>query len=136
MTPYVVAVGNAVVDEFYTCDSWPSSGDKAMVRHVKNVVGGMAPNAASVMSGFGMVVYLLDQLGDDADTLVILQDLQKHGIRTDHIGIEAAARNLKTLIVLTEGERTVFVVDDPDRMSVRLRTKPVTTLKWPRSWAI
>jgi len=126
--PYVVAVGSAVVDEYYACDSWPAIGDKAMARHVGNAVGGMVPNAASVMSGFDMQVYLLDRLGDDADTHMILQDLQHHGIRTDYVEIDASSRNSKTLIVLTEGERTILVVDDPDRKPLRLDDERVELL--------
>ena len=71
---------------------------------------GMIPNTASVMAGYGLEVYSLDTLGQDEYTAVILDDLKKNGVKTDYIDICSDIRNTKTNIILSENERTIFII--------------------------
>lgn len=110
MGKYVVAIGPSAIDEYYSCDNWPKIGDKCFVEYMKAVPGGMIPNAASIMAGYGMEVYSLDVLGKDEYTSVILDDLTRNGVRTEHIDICEGIKNSRTNIILTEDERTIFIV--------------------------
>jgi sugar/nucleoside kinase (ribokinase family) len=114
LRPYIVAIGHTVIDEYYECNHWPIIGDKAIVKHTGSKVGGMVPNAASVISNFGLEIYLLDRIGDDEYTPVILEDLKKF------VDMDTQCLNSKTLIMLAEGERTIFVVNDPTRQPIQM----------------
>lgn len=56
---YVIAIGAAALDEYYTADTWPSEGGKAMVDYKEDMIGGMIPNAACVFAGYGVHTYLV-----------------------------------------------------------------------------
>lgn len=109
---YVVAIGANAVDEYYECKEWPKLGNKALVKFMEKKVGGMIPNAASIMASFGLKTYLLDTLGLDSNTDIILDELKKYKVDTEYIEIDNRAQNAKTLIMLSEKERTIFVVDN------------------------
>ena len=48
--PYLVALGTACFDEYYSADSWVSEGDKLLVHPMEKKAGGMVANAASSTS--------------------------------------------------------------------------------------
>jgi sugar/nucleoside kinase (ribokinase family) len=110
MREYVVAIGPNAIDEYYRCDKWPKIGEKCFMEYIKAVPGGMIPNAASIMAGYGMEVYSLDVLGKDEYTSVILEDLTRNGVRTEYVDICEDIKNTKTNIILSENERTIFIV--------------------------
>jgi ribokinase len=112
MSPYVVAIGSTAVDEYYQCDSWPVMGDKAFVRFLEKRLGGMISNAACVMAHYGTPTYLLDVLGQDEDTGLILEELQAYGVLTGLIQVHEELRNTKCMIFLSEGERSIFIVEN------------------------
>ena len=37
---YVIAIGAAALDEYYTADTWPSEGGKAMGDYKEDMIGG------------------------------------------------------------------------------------------------
>ena len=92
--PYLVALGTACFDEYYSADSWVSEGDKLLVHPMEKKAGGMVANAASVMAGYGNSVYLVDFMNGGASN----QELQ-------HICYAHPE--------LTPKERTIFVLDFP-----------------------
>lgn len=108
---YVVALGANNVDEYYEAPYWPAVGTKVLVEKLSHEIGGMIANAACVMGHYGLETYILDVLGDDAYTDEILRQLDEHGVNRDHVAIQKQRANDKTLIVLTEGERTILVVE-------------------------
>lgn len=110
MGKYVVAIGPNAIDEYYRCDNLPKLGEKCFMEYLEAVPGGMIPNTASVMAGYGLEVYSLDTLGQDEYTAVILDDLKKNGVKTDYIDICSDIRNTKTNIILSENERTIFII--------------------------
>jgi len=112
MNKYVVAIGPNAIDEYYRCDNWPKIGDKCFMEYLKSVPGGMVPNAASIMAGYGITVYTLDTLGNDEYTSVILDDLKENGVQTEYMDICKDLKNTKTYIILSQNERTIFIVSN------------------------
>jgi ribokinase len=112
MSPYIVAIGSTAVDEYYRCNSWPVMGDKAFVRFLEKRLGGMISNAACVMANYGTPTYLLDVLGQDEDTGLILEELQEYGVLTGLIQVHEELRNTKAMIFLSKGERSILIVDN------------------------
>jgi len=110
MGKYVVAIGPNAVDEYYRCDHWPMMGEKVFMEYMTSKAGGMIPNAASIIAGYGVKTYVLDTLGDDNYTSFILDDLKKHDIDTSFIETKLDMPNTRTHIILAEDERTIFIV--------------------------
>jgi ribokinase len=110
--PYVIAIGSTAVDEYYECSSWPVLGDKAFVRFAGKKLGGMISNAACVMGNYDISVYLLDVLGGDEDTGMILSELERFGVKTDLIETRQTLRNTKAMIFLCGGERSILIVEN------------------------
>ncbi len=79
---YAVFVGDVALDEYYAADVWPTIKDKAIVRALPAVPGGMIANAACVAAALGMEVKFLAMLNRGAITQLLLQDLQQRGIDT------------------------------------------------------
>lgn len=124
---YVVTIGANAIDEYYECKDWPKLGNKTIVKFMEKKVGGMIPNAASIMASFGLKTYLLDTLGLDSDTDIILDELKKYNVETEYIDIDKTTHNTKTLIMLSEKERTIFVVDN-GRNTIELNEKRMELL--------
>ena len=82
---HIVALGRVCIDEYYQLDAWPKMGEKKFVLPLNRQVGGMIANAASVLAGYGVHAYLLDELPDTDSTDQIRKDLKRYHI--DDIGV-------------------------------------------------
>jgi ribokinase len=112
MKPYIAAVGSTAVDEYYECGSWPLLGDKAFVKFKGKRLGGMISNAACVMGNYGNTVYLVDVLGEDEHTDLILDELKRYQVRTELIQRHAGMQNTKAMIFLCGGERSILISEN------------------------
>ena len=77
---HIVALGRVCIDEYYQLDAWPKMGEKKFVLPLNRQVGGMIANAASVLAGYGVHAYLLDELPDTDSTDQIRKDLKRYHI--------------------------------------------------------
>lgn len=109
---YVIAIGAAALDEYYTADTWPSEGGKAMVDYKEDMIGGMIPNAACVFAGYGVHTYLVDTLKNNSKkTDMIVSDLKAHGVKTGLLRYQDDIPDARTIIIRTHRERTILVVE-------------------------
>lgn len=108
---YVVALGVACMDEYYTLQRWPSEGDKAVITPADKQVGGMIPNAGCVLAQNGIHTFLLDTMPKSLNTEEILRDLEKWGVDTSMVRYDSHANDACCRIYLTGKERTILVVD-------------------------
>lgn len=109
---YVIAIGAAAIDEYYLAKQWPQEGSKELVKYKEDMVGGMIPNAACVFAGYGVKTYLLDTLkGHSPKTDMMIEDFKSYGLNTELIRYDDGIPDAKTMIVLTEKEKTILVVD-------------------------
>lgn len=106
---YAVFVGDVALDEYYQADYWPTIKDKAIVRALPAVPGGMIANAACVAAGLGMEVKFLAMLNSGAITQHLLVDLQKRGIDTSLVIYDETLPDAKCMIFLVEDEHTVII---------------------------
>lgn len=107
---YIVAIGSACLDEYYKAEKWIEEGNKASVRMLSPVVGGMIANTACVISQCGVKSYLVDTMNRSSCTELILSDLIKYGVDVSHIRYDDALPDGKCIIILTDKERTLFSV--------------------------
>lgn len=117
---YIVSIGYNIVDEYYEADHYPALGDKSFARFLKALPGGVVPNVAAVLGSLGARSYLFDAIGDDQYTHMILQDMQDHCVNTQYVEILDGIANSKTHIVLSSGEKTIFVIENPRKRFIRM----------------
>jgi len=106
---YAVFVGDVALDEYYTTDYWPTIKDKAIVRALPAVPGGMIANAACVAAALGMEVKFLAMLNSGAITQRLLADLQQRGIDTSLVIFDETLPDAKCMIFLVQDEHTVII---------------------------
>ncbi len=129
--PYIAAIGTACMDEYYCAESWVEEGGKLLVKPLEAQVGGMIPNAASVMAGYQDDIYLVDYMNDGAVSRKIKKNLNYYNVDTSFIETDNRLEDAKCLIILTKKERTIFVVDYPKPQ----RILPARTLEMLRGAA-
>ena len=108
---YVVCIGAACMDEYYTAQSWPEEGNKCLVDSTANLTGGMIPNAACVFAGYGVKTYLYDVMNASSASMALLEDLKGYGLDVSAVQFDDSLPDAKCIIVLTPGDRTILVVD-------------------------
>lgn len=108
---YVVAIGIACMDEYYTLPHWPILGDKTVAVSAGRQVGGMIPNAACVLAQNGIHTYLLDTMPESAVTTAILHELSGWGVDVSAVLYDPSASDACCGIYLTGNERTILVTD-------------------------
>lgn len=109
---YVIAIGAAALDEYYTSDTWPREGGKTMVDYKEDMIGGMIPNAACVFAGYGIETYLVDTLKTNSrKTELMVDDMKAYGLHTELIRYNDTIPDARTIIILTGKERTILVVE-------------------------
>ena len=106
---YAVFVGDVALDEYYTTDYWPTIKDKAIVRALPAVPGGMIANAACVAAALGMEVKFLAMLNSGAITQHLLADLHQRGIDTSLVMFDETLPDAKCMIFLVQDEHTVII---------------------------
>lgn len=106
---YAVFVGDVALDEYYKADYWPTIKDKAIVRALPAVPGGMIANAACVAAALGMDVKFMAMLNSGAITQLLLADLQQRGIDTSLVIYDETLPDAKCMIFLVEDEHTVII---------------------------
>ncbi len=117
---YVIAIGAAAVDEYYSAEHWPQEGSKELVKYQTDMIGGMIPNAACVFAGYGVRTYILDTLkAGSAKTDLMLEDFKAYGLKTDLIRYDENIPDARTVIVRTPKEKTILVVD-PEKPEIEL----------------
>ena len=113
---YVVYLGASQIDEYYRTERFPEKGSKCLVSPMKPMLGGMLANAASMLAAYGHKTYLLDTLNYSELSDYMINELQSYGLDLSYLYRNADIGDSKTIIILAEGERTIFVVES-DRPS-------------------
>lgn len=108
MRPYSVFIGDVSLDEYYQAPYWPAIKDKVAVRPLQPQFGGMIANAACVFAALGEPVRFMGILNQGAVSQRLLENLEQNGVDTSLMLFDDALPDSKCLIVLAEGEHTVF----------------------------
>jgi ribokinase len=112
MNGYLTAIGTSCIDEYYELEEIPQLGDKVLCRYLESRPGGMIGNAACVYGSYGVPVYMIDFLNTSTQVEMLLDDLKSCGVNTDYIIRDRDRPDTKCIIMLKNGERIIFVVDN------------------------
>lgn len=110
----LIALGSNCIDEYYSVSDIPKKGEKSMARFIENKVGGMIGNAASIYAAYNHPTIMFDFMNHDASNQILLDDLKNNHVSTDFISFDDAYPSSKCQIMLSEGERIIFVMDNTE----------------------
>jgi len=127
---YVVSMGTVCIDDYIKTYEWPKLGDKALAEFNGYRVGGMPYNAACVIASTGIKTYMLDIIGREFRDLIV-EDLDKHNIDKSLCTYDNH-KTMRTIIVNTEGERVIFVLDEDKKPKISLNKEQMEVLKGAR----
>lgn len=105
----VVVIGAPCIDEYYRWDYFPKLGDKINSHFLKAVPGGFTANAACVIGSLGNECHILCDLGRDEYAHVLLETLEKGGVKTDYVRVSASSRTLKLPIMMVGPEKLILI---------------------------
>lgn len=111
---HFVAIGASCIDEYYESNKIPSLGDKVNCKYKFSIVGGMIGNAAAVYAGFGNKTYMIDFTNNKPINDLLIEDLIKYNVDPTYVVRDDKYSDAKCLIILTQGERIIYVVENND----------------------
>ena len=109
MKDYVIFAGDVALDEYYSAMRWPAIKEKISVETLPAQCGGMIANAACVYASMGTPTRFMGLMNDGLVTQRLLKDLEKSGVDTGLVLYDNKLPDSKTIIILAEGEHTVFI---------------------------
>ena len=108
-TKKVFFIGDVAMDEYYSAPYFPKIKEKILVQTLPAQMGGMIANAACVYAGYGAPVSFLTALNPGAVSKELCRGLNEAGIDTEFMVWDESLPDAKTIIILAEGEHTVFI---------------------------
>ena len=108
-TKTVFFIGDVAMDEYYSAPYFPKIKEKILVQTLPAQMGGMIANAACVYAGYGAPVSFLTALNPGAVSKALCKGLNEAGIDTEFMVWDESLPDAKTIIILAEGEHTVFI---------------------------
>lgn len=109
MAEYAVFIGDVALDEYYEAARWPGIKEKISVETMPPKFGGMIANAACVYASMGHETRFCSLLNSGAVSQTLLKNLQQSGLDTSLVLFDDSLPDSKTIIILAEGEHTVFI---------------------------
>ena len=103
-------IGDVAMDEYYSAPYFPKIKEKILVQTLPAQMGGMIANAACVYAGYGAPVSFLTALNPGAVSKALCKGLNEAGIDTEFMVWDESLPDAKTIIILAEGEHTVFIL--------------------------
>ena len=115
----ILAVGIATIDVINTTDGFPREDDEVRATSQEIRRGGNATNTLVVLSLLGHQCHWMGSLADDANSQIIVNDLNAHGINHSACEIHSGSVSPTSYITLNSknGSRTIVHYRDLPEMS-------------------
>ena len=117
---YVIFIGSPVLDNYFLLDRWPAQGDKMRVDYMGKLCGGMIGNAARNCASLGVRSCCFDVVDTDRDGELIMQAMQQDHVDTSHIIRRHHQDKLLSIVMVSGGERNVFLSGSRPRHELTL----------------
>jgi sugar/nucleoside kinase (ribokinase family) len=112
MNKAIAFLGRNCIDEYYELSDVPVLGEKVLCRFIDHKVGGMIGNAASIYAAYGNQAVMLDFMNESPENDILIKDLVSYGVDINGIAINENYPPSKCLIMLKDGERIIYVLDN------------------------
>ena len=117
---YVIFIGSPVLDNYFLLDRWPAQGDKMRVDYMGKLCGGMIGNAARNCASLGVRSCCFDVVDTDRDGELIMQAMRQDHVDTSHIIRRHHQDKLLSIVMVSGGERNVFLSGSRPRHELTL----------------
>ncbi len=108
MTSFFACVGHASVDHHFEIEAFATLPTKTPAHSYRQIVGGMAANAAIGMARLGLPVRLIGRVGDD-DAGRFIQSAVRELAITSHLdSVADCYTSVSSVVVDAHGERQIF----------------------------
>lgn len=108
MSSFFACVGHASVDHHFEIDAFANQPTKTPAKSYRQIVGGMAANAAMAMARLGLSVRLIGRVGDDEAGQFILAALPELGVAHRIETVAGGHTSVSSVIVDARGERQIY----------------------------
>src|SRR5881628_3393525 len=106
----IVVIGSINMDLVCRTPHMPVGGETILGSDFVTVPGGKGANQAVAAAKLGGDVHMVGRVGDDDFGRRLLNGLQKHNVRTDHVIVsEGVASGTAMILVDRKGENSIVV---------------------------
>lgn len=106
----VIGFGALNLDKIYRVDKIPKADEEGFVRDLQLFPGGSAANTVVGLSRLGIKSAYIGKVGDDAEGRILLEDLEREGVKTDAV-IRAKGRSGTAIIFVDDAGNRAILVD-------------------------
>jgi sugar/nucleoside kinase (ribokinase family) len=108
MARKLIVYGDVAVDVLVQISATPRIGQDAIVDHMALAPGGAAANCAVTAARLGTPVELVGVTGSDHLAHMLVEDLRRHGVSTQHLRQTDGPTAMCIDIINQDGERTFY----------------------------
>jgi sulfofructose kinase len=108
MSSFFACVGHASVDHHFEIAAFAAHPTKTPAHSYRQIVGGMAANAAIAMSRLGLPVRLIGRVGDDVAGHFVQSSLSELSIIGHLETVSGGYTSVSSVVVDAQGERQIF----------------------------
>ena len=108
MSEFFACVGHASVDHHFEIEAFATQPTKTPAKSYRQIVGGMAANAAIGMARLGLPVRLIGRVGDDDAGRFIQAAVRELGIVEHLEAVQGGHTSVSSVVVDAQGERQIF----------------------------
>ncbi len=106
----LAVVGSINMDMTVTAERIPLKGETLRGDSISLIPGGKGANQAVAMAKLGAEVEMFGCVGDDSNGKMLLENLKKAGVKTEHIQISKGKPTGIAMITVAENDNTIVVV--------------------------
>ncbi len=108
MPDFFACVGHAAVDHHFEIEAFSATPTKTPAHEYRQIVGGMAANAAISLARLGLPVRLFGRVGDDEAGRFIQSQIESLGVTNELEAMHGAGTSVSSVVVDARGERQIF----------------------------
>ena len=106
----LAVVGSINMDMTVTAERIPGKGETLRGDSVSSIPGGKGANQAVAMAKLGAEVEMFGCVGDDSNGALLLENLKRVGVKTDHIRVLKGVPTGIAMITVAENDNTIVVI--------------------------
>lgn len=106
----IAVIGSINIDMTATVDRIPLIGETIKGKQLTYSPGGKGANQAVAMAKMGADVEMFGCVGDDANGIEMIKNLEKYNIKTDNIKVVKGVSTGTALIAVGENDNTIIVI--------------------------
>lgn len=106
----IVVLGSINMDLVTFCERAPRGGETLLGKEFRQIPGGKGANQAVAMGKLGADVTMLGKVGTEGMGEILLNSMEKDGVKTDRIEKSSVTTGIAKIIVEESGQNRILVV--------------------------